>query len=195
MWLIVGLGNPGSRYQNTPHNLGFDVVGLLATRHGMAWSASRQAEAEVATGTIAGREVALMMPTTFMNLSGEAVGAYMRYYKINPMHVMAISDDVALPWGRLRMRNSGTHGGHNGLRNMILHLGTDAFPRLRIGCGPENWRGALRDYVLAKLTGDALELARHMVQISADAVEAVLKEGLDRAQTRFNGYDAMKPQA
>ncbi len=192
MWLIAGLGNPGSRYAETPHNMGFDAVGVLARRHKMVFGASRICSAEVATGEIAGNPVALIMPTTFMNLSGEAIVPFARYYKIPVEHVLAISDDVAIPWGRLRLREGGSHGGHNGLRNMILHFGGDRFPRLRIGCEPENWKGDLAAYVLAKLRGEALELARHMAEISADAIEELLARGIGKAMTRYNGYDAMK---
>ncbi len=192
MWLIAGLGNPGSRYESTPHNFGFAVALKLAERHRLSFSASRQAQGEVATGKIAGHDVTLMMPTTFMNLSGEAVSAYARYYKIEPANIVTITDEVQLAWGKIRLRASGSHGGHNGIRNVIQHLGTDQFPRIRIGCAPENWKGDLASYVLAKLRGDALDLACHMVEITADAVEVILKHGFDKAQARFNGYDAMK---
>lgn len=192
MWLVVGLGNPGSRYEETPHNLGFEVVRLLATRHKMRWAASRQAQAEVARGEIGDLEVSLMMPLTFMNISGEAVGPYCRYYKIAPEHVLVVSDDVAIPWGRIRLRAGGSAGGHNGLKSLIQHLGTDQFPRIRIGCEPDGWRGDLAAYVLAKLRGEAAELAAHMTEIAADAAEATIKRGIGKAQGKFNGYDAFK---
>lgn len=194
MWLIVGLGNPGSRYDETPHNFGFEIVRTLADRHRLRWSSSRQARAEVAKGEIAGEEVALMMPTTFMNLSGEAVSPFARYYKVPSQKILVVSDEVQLPWGRLRMRTSGSHGGHNGLRNIILHLGTNEFPRLRVGCEPVNWRGDLAAFVLAKLKGEALGLAQHMVEISTDAAEDVIKRGVQKSQATFNGYDALKEE-
>lgn len=192
MWLIAGLGNPGSRYQNTPHNFGFEVVATLARRHGLTWNPSKHGPALVAEGEIHGEQVALMQPQTYMNLSGEAAVPYARYYRINPARLLAISDDVALPWGRLRLRNGGSHGGHNGLRNIILHLGTDQFPRLRIGCEPDGWQGDLAAYVLAKLGGEPLELSRHMIEVAGDAVEAVLKDGLQKSQNKYNPYDALK---
>ncbi|MCC6546846.1 aminoacyl-tRNA hydrolase [Candidatus Sumerlaeota bacterium] len=190
MWLIAGLGNPGSRYDNTPHNLGFEVAAELARRHNLAFSPSKLAQAHVTEGVINGEKIALMMPTTFMNLSGEAINAYRQYYKINPLHTLAISDDVAIPWGRIRVRGNGTHGGHNGLRNIIQHLGTDQFPRIRIGCEPDGWQGTLVAYVLAKLGGEPLELARHMIQIAADAAEMIIEKGVDKTQNKYNGYDA-----
>lgn len=190
MWLIAGLGNPGSRYDNTPHNLGFEVVAELARRHKLNFAASKIAQAYVAEGLINEEKVALMMPTTFMNLSGEAVNAYRQYYKINPLRTLVISDDVAIPWGKIRVRGSGTHGGHNGLRNIIQHFGTDQFPRIRVGCEPDGWQGTLVAYVLAKLGGEALELAKHMTGIAADAVEMVIAKGVDKTQNKYNGYDA-----
>lgn len=190
-WLIVGLGNPGDRYAQTPHNLGFDTADVLAARHRLSWKGARQCDALVTTGDIAGEAVSLMKPTTYMNLSGEAVEAYRRYFKIPASHVLVVSDDVALPWGRLRLREGGSHGGHNGLRNLIQHLETDKFPRIRIGCAPENWKGDLAAYVLAKLRGSAAELATHMTEIAADAVESTLARGIGKAQDRFNGYDAL----
>jgi PTH1 family peptidyl-tRNA hydrolase len=192
MWLIVGLGNPGSQYEETPHNLGFMTARLLASRHRLSWKSSPQFKGEIADGQIGDTPIKLLMPTTYMNLSGESAGPLARYYKINPARVLPISDDVALPWGRLRLRDGGSHGGHNGLRNLIVHLGTDRFPRIRIGCAPEGWRGELRDYVLAKLRGEALDLANHMAEVAADAVETAVKVGTAKAQNRYNSYDALK---
>jgi PTH1 family peptidyl-tRNA hydrolase len=194
MWIIAGLGNPGSRYEGTPHNLGFDVVRILAARHGLRYSASRTVRAEEATGFIGPEKVALLMPTTYMNLSGEAVVAYANYYKVEPENVLAITDDVNLPWGKIRVRPGGSHGGHNGLRNIIQHFGHDRFPRVRIGCEPEGWPGDLVAYVLAKLVKDARELADHMTQVTADTVEYILKNGVKSAQNEYNGYDACKDE-
>ncbi len=192
MWIIAGLGNPGPRYAQTAHNFGFEVCRLLAERHGLVFGSSRLTRGHVAEGHFAGQKVFLLLPTTYMNLSGEAVAPLARYYRIDPEHVLAICDDVAIPWGRVRLRGGGSHGGHNGLRSIIQHLGTDGFPRLRIGCKPENWRGDLAAYVLAPLRGEALDLARHMTDVAADAVEYVLREGVPAAQNVYNGYDALR---
>jgi PTH1 family peptidyl-tRNA hydrolase len=189
-WLIAGLGNPGSRYDNTPHNLGFEVAVLLAKRHGLRWSASKKARAEVADGRIGSARVLLAMPTTYMNLSGEAVGALASYYGIDAARIITITDDVALPYGKLRLREKGSHGGHNGLRSIIAHLGTDGFPRLRIGCLPDHPVADLAAFVLAPARGDRRELSTHMVEIAADAVEEVLAKGLGAAMNRYNAYDA-----
>lgn len=190
MWIIAGLGNPGQRYDRTPHNLGFEAVRVLAMRHGMRWGDSRRAQALEAPGEINGQKVLLLQPLTFMNLSGEAVRPYATFYKVLPSKVLVLTDDVAIPWGKLRVRAGGSAGGHNGLRNLILHLGTDKFPRIRIGCEPEGWRGTLKDYVLCKLAGNALEIAEHMAQIGADATESILRDGVPKAQNEWNGYDA-----
>lgn len=192
MWIVVGLGNPGSRYEGTPHNLGFEVVRLLARRHGLKFSASRIVRAEAAIGDIAGHRVGLLMPITYMNISGEATRPFAEYYKVPAAQVLPISDDITIPWGKIRVRPGGSHGGHNGLRSLIQHHATDQFPRIRIGCAPENWRGTLADYVLSKLGGDAAQLAQHMVEIGADVVEGILRDGVETTQNKFNGYDAMK---
>lgn len=194
MWLIAGLGNPGPRYAQTAHNFGFEVCRLLAERHGMLLTAARQARGHVAEGFVAGEKVLFLLPSTYMNLSGEAVAPLARYYKVDTERVLAVCDDVAIPWGRLRLREGGSHGGHNGLRNIILHLGTDQFPRLRIGCAPENWKGDLAAYVLAPLRGEVLDLARHMVDVAADAVERAIKDGVPEAQNVYNGYDALREE-
>jgi PTH1 family peptidyl-tRNA hydrolase len=162
----------------------------LASRHRFSWKASPSFKGELADGVIGETPVRLLLPTTYMNLSGESVSAVSRFYKIHPAHVLAISDDVAIPWGRLRLRDAGSHGGHNGLRNMILHLGTDVFPRLRIGCEPVGWRGSLSDYVLGRLRGDSLALAQHMAEIAADACEEILRSSVAKAQNKFNSYNA-----
>lgn len=189
MWLIAGLGNPGARYEGTAHNLGFDAARVLAARHGMRFNACKKVRAEEATGQILGEKAAILLPTTYMNLSGEAVYPYAQYYKIPPANIIAITDDVNLPWGRLRIRPEGSHGGHNGLRN-IIHFCGQKFPRIRIGCEPEGWQGDLAAYVLAKLAGNARELADHMAEIAADACETIVQKGVSKAQNEWNGYSA-----
>lgn len=133
-WLVVGLGNPGSQYEYTRHNAGFLAADELARRG--RFSVQRvKFHALTASAVIGGQGVLVMKPTTFMNLSGEAVGEAARFYKLAPGHVLVISDDVDLPLGKLRIRKSGSAGGHNGLKSIIQHLGTDQFPRLKIGVG------------------------------------------------------------
>ena len=133
-WLVVGLGNPGPKYEWTRHNMGFLVVDELAERENIPVQRLKY-KALTNTALIGGQSVLLMKPTTYMNLSGEAVGQAARFYKIPPERVLVISDDVALPQGKLRVRRSGSAGGHNGLKNIIAHLGTDQFPRIKVGVG------------------------------------------------------------
>ena len=133
-WLIVGLGNPGARYENTRHNVGFWAIDELSRRSDTAVRKIRF-HALTADAVVGSQGVLLMKPTTFMNLSGQAVGEAARFFKIPPEHILILSDDVDLPLGKLRIRKSGSAGGHNGLKNIIQHLGTDQFPRLKLGVG------------------------------------------------------------
>ena len=152
-WLVVGLGNPGPKYEWTRHNVGFLVVDALAERLGVPVQKLKY-KALTNTAVIGGRSVLLMKPTTYMNLSGESVGQAARFYKIPPERVLVISDDVALPQGKLRIRRSGSAGGHNGLKNIIAHLGSDQFPRLKVGVGGKPYPDSdMADWVLGKFTG------------------------------------------
>ena len=134
MRLVIGLGNPGAEYAGTRHNVGFEVIELLARRHGISVS-KRDFKAVLGDGVIAGERVILARPMTYMNLSGEFRGALARYYRLEPEQIIVISDDIALPTGQLRLRYQGSAGGHNGLANIIEMLGTTEFPRIRIGRG------------------------------------------------------------
>ena len=133
-WLVVGLGNPGAKYESTRHNMGFLVADKLAQNEKLKFNKLRF-KAWTATWEVGGEKVLLMKPQTYMNLSGEAVGQAARFYKIPADHVLVISDDISLPAGKLRIRAGGSAGGHNGLKNIIQHLGTDRFPRIKVGVG------------------------------------------------------------
>ena len=185
-FLIVGLGNPGQQYANTRHNVGFWVIDALAQRHNMT-NFSSERKALTASGRIKGQSVILAKPQTYMNLSGEAVRALMDYYKIDANNIIAIYDDMDLPVGTLRLRNTGGHGGQNGVRNIIKHLGTREFSRARFGIGrpPGKMRG--KDYVLGKFRGDDDILAQQVVQAAANAIELWLAEGIQLAMSRYNG--------
>ncbi len=193
MWLVAGLGNPGGAYERTPHNLGFDVVDAVAARRGHAWKVQTRFQAIVAEGGSGDDRLFLMKPLTYMNLSGEAVVAFMHFYKVEVARLLVVCDDVALPMGRLRLRTEGSDGGHKGLRSIEQCLGTDAYARLRIGIEPTGAKMRdLKSFVLQKMFGEYLLDARHMVEISADCVEAVLSGGFVKAANTFNGYDARK---
>ena len=185
-WLIVGLGNPGEKYERTRHNVGFLVVDALAERLGVPVQKLKH-RALTNTVRLAGQKALLMKPVTFMNLSGEAVGDAARFYKLPPERVLVISDDTALPLGKLRLRKGGSAGGHNGLKSIIQHLGTDQFPRLRLGVGEKPRPDYdMADWVLGRLQGEDWKAMEAAVDRAADAVEFVLSQGVDAAMNRFN---------
>ncbi|MCL4811859.1 MAG: aminoacyl-tRNA hydrolase [Vicinamibacteraceae bacterium] len=185
MKLVAGLGNPGPRYRGTYHNIGFDVVDEIARRAGVAFGAS-PADALAAKVTVGVEPAWLVKPLTFMNLSGQAVGALARYYRLDPADVLVVVDDVALETGRLRIRRGGSAGGHNGLKSVIEHLGTEGFPRVRVGVGRGDARRDLADHVLAKIGADDRARLEEAVARAADAVECVIAEGTDAAMNRYN---------
>ena len=185
-WLVVGLGNPGDKYENTRHNVGFMTADVLAERKGVPVQRLKF-KALTTTLTLGGAQVLLMKPVTYMNLSGEAVGEAARFYKIPPERVLVISDDVSLPAGKLRIRRSGSAGGHNGLKNIIAHLGTDAFPRIKVGVGGKPHPDYdMADWVLGKLSGEDKKAVDAAVERAADAVERYIQDGPDKAMSLFN---------
>ena len=185
MWLIVGLGNPGYEYAWTPHNLGFLVIDLLADRSGIRVERP-EAKSYVGKGRIGHQEVALAKPQTYMNLSGMAVAGLAERYEAPPDRILIVVDDVALPWGSLRVRERGSAGGHNGLKSVIAALGTDEFARLRIGIQPDYPVGDLAAYVLHRMGKAERNAAVELVTLAADAVECAVTEGVRRAMNRFN---------
>ena len=185
-WLVVGLGNPGDQYDNTRHNVGFAVADELTRRGGFSIQRLKH-KALTQSAVIGGQGVLVMKPVTYMNLSGEAVADAARFYKVAPDHVLVISDDVDLPVGKLRLRKSGSAGGHNGLKNIIQHLGTDQFPRLKVGVGGKPHPDYdMASWVLGKLQGQDKAVMDQAVERAADAVECLLEQGLERAMNRFN---------
>ena len=185
-WLIVGLGNPGSRYEYTRHNVGFMVADELGEREDIPIQRLRY-HALTNTAVIGGQGVLLMKPTTYMNLSGEAVGEAARFYKLDPGHVLVISDDVDLPLGKLRIRTGGSAGGHNGLKSIIQHLGTDQFPRLKVGVGGKPHPDYdMADWVLGRLQGEDKKVMDEAVKRAAAAVECFLRDGPQKAMNRYN---------
>jgi peptidyl-tRNA hydrolase, PTH1 family len=183
MKLIVGLGNPGRQYAGTPHNIGFDVVERLAVRHGLDWESSPD-EALMARWRSAG--VILAKPLTFMNLSGHAVGGLLRYFRIDGADLLVVVDDVNLELGRLRVRERGSAGGHNGLKSLIVQLGTSEFARLRIGVGRGDVRRNLSSHVLGTFAPDERPLVAETVDRAADAVEQFAAEGVAPVMNRYN---------
>ena len=185
-WLLVGLGNPGAKYASTRHNMGFLALDGLADREGFRFNKLRF-RAWTAQWKVGDQQVLVMKPQTYMNLSGESVGEAARFYKIPADHVLVISDDVSLPAGKLRIRAGGSAGGHNGLKNIIQHLGTDAFPRIKVGVGmPDHPDHEMIDWVIGKPQGEEAKTLRAALDRAADAALSVIDEGPDRAMNRFN---------
>lgn len=187
MRLVVGLGNPGSRYEKTRHNLGFGVIDTLAARWRI--DVSRQKfHAWLGDGEVAGQRVVLLKPATFMNLSGLAVRAATAFYKLSPQELIVVLDDLDLPVGKVRVRAAGSSGGHRGLENIIALLGTDAFCRVRIGIGGDAKREAV-EHVLSEFAPAERERVDAAVSRAADAVECWLAEGVAAAMNKFNRSD------
>lgn len=185
-WLVVFLGNPGTKYEMTRHNAGFMAGDAMAKAQGAAINRSRF-KALTGTCDIGGETVMLMKPQTFMNLSGEAVAQAVSFYKLAPDHVIVVSDEVALPIGKLRIRTKGSAGGHNGLKNIIALLGTDQFPRIRIGVGAAPHPDYdMADWVLSSFKGKDAEDILTAAARAAEAVECYITKGADRAMNLYN---------
>jgi len=186
--IIVGLGNPGREYAATRHNAGFLAVEQLATRVGASWKGDRKFESEVArwSGGKHG-DVLLCKPQTFMNASGEAVGALAKFYRVTPESCLVVVDDADLPLGEVRMRPHGGTGGHHGLESIEQHLGTRMFPRLRIGIGRKDERREITGHVLGKFSADEAETLDEVLRRVADQMECWVAEGISKAMNKFNG--------
>lgn len=185
-WLLVCLGNPGKEYETTRHNVGFMAADELARRENVKINKLRY---RALTGEVrlGGQRVLVLKPQTYMNLSGEAVKLAGGFYKIPPGHVLVISDDVALPLGKLRIRAGGSAGGHNGLKNIIAHLGTDQFPRIRVGVGaPAHPEHEMIDWVIGHFTVQEKKAVDEAVGRAVDAAACVIENGVSEAQNRYN---------
>ena len=194
--LIVGLGNPGGEYAQTRHNVGFDVVDALSHRWQINLSENKRFKGEYGDGlAVAGQKVALLKPLTFMNRSGQSARAVLDWYKFVPQSVLIVYDDMDLPLGRLRIRPSGSAGGHNGMKSMISHLGTQDFPRLRVGIGNTNKSGdrdrAVVAHVLGKFAPSEKALVNTALDWAISAVEKAILEGTEKAMSAFNGRTAL----
>ncbi len=185
MRLIVGLGNPDPEYQWTPHNLGFMVVDELANRNGIRVERP-EGKALVGRGKIAGEEVLLAKPQTYMNLSGISVRELLAKYELDLDALLVMWDEVQLPMGTIRIHPDGSAGSHNGAKSVISAVGTQQFARLRLGCGPEHPVSSRKEHVLRPMRKAELEAAAEMVGEAGDAVEMILTQGIDAAMTKYN---------
>lgn len=186
MYIIAGLGNPGGKYEKTKHNMGFQVIDLLADKYHIEMNQKKH-KAICGTGIIEGVKVLLLKPQTFMNLSGESIRDAVDFYKIDPeTELIVIYDDISLPHGHLRIRKKGSAGGHNGIKNIIQHLGTQVFPRIRVGVGekPEGWD--LADYVLSGFSKEDEVLVKESWERAVEAAAVMLTDGPEKAMNDFN---------
>lgn len=189
MKMIAGLGNPGSQYAGTPHNIGYDVVELLCRRLNGAWREERRFCGRVAKVSADAEAVLLVQPLTFMNASGECVGPLMRYYRLSASDVTAVLDDADLPAGRIRIRLEGSSGGHNGLASLIASLGTASFPRVRLGVGRGAHSGEkLSRHVLSKNSPETQRILDQVIPVAADAVECIIRTGVTQAMNTYNRF-------
>lgn len=185
-WIIVGLGNPGSKYQNTRHNMGFITADYIADSKGVKLNKIKF-KAAYNILTLGGEKCLLMKPQTFMNLSGEAVREAASFYKVPADHVLVVFDDCSLPCGKLRIRQNGSAGGHNGIKSIISCLGTDAFPRIKIGVGEKPHPDYdMADWVLGSFSEQDKKLLRPAVEDAAKAIEVFISEGPNKAMNKFN---------
>ena len=184
--LVVGLGNPGAEYVGTRHNVGVEVVELLAARAGGGRFSRHKSNADVLEGRLAGRRVVLAVPRTYMNVSGAPVAGLLRYYGVAPADLVVVHDDLDLGFGVVRLKQGGGEGGHNGLRSISTSIGTKDYLRVRVGIGRPPGRQDPADFVLKRFSGAERKELDFAVDLAADAAEALLREGLEPAQNRFH---------
>lgn len=186
MFIIAGLGNPGKEYEGTRHNAGFDVIDALADKYNISVN-ERKGRAFCGKGIIAGQKVLLVKPQTFMNLSGESIRSLVDFYKIEPeLNFLVIFDDVSLDVGQIRIRKKGSAGGHNGIKSIIAHLGTQDFQRVKVGVGEKPKAYDLADYVLGHFSKEDREGMQEGYKQAIEAVELILADQMDEAMNRFN---------
>lgn len=191
MKIVAGLGNPGAQYADTPHSVGFETVDRLAAAAGVAWEEKRAFRCLMAKCVCAGVQTLLVKPQTFMNLSGESIAPVVKYHNAAPADLVVVQDDIDLPVGRIRIRKGGSHGGHNGVRNIIERLGSGDFLRVKIGVGKD--RSDVVGHVLGKFDPETRKTMDSVVATAADAVEAILRDGPDRAMNDFNSVTHTSP--
>ena len=189
MFLIVGLGNPGKEYEGTRHNIGFAAIDYIADKYKIELNRIKF-KGVFGEGLINGKKVILLKPTTYMNLSGESIREVVNFYKISNEEIIVIYDDISLEVGRIRIREKGSHGGHNGIKSIIANLGTDVFPRVKIGVGAP--KGNLVSHVLGKFSDEEVEILRESIKASSDATSIIISNNTKEAMNKLNGFNAGK---
>jgi PTH1 family peptidyl-tRNA hydrolase len=190
-YLLVGLGNPGSAYEYTRHNIGFHVLEAMALENGWAFKTVSRLQARLAQGVFEGKKVLLLLPQTYMNSSGESVRLCVDYYKVNLQHVMVVADDIAIPYGNLRIKPSGSSGGHNGLKSIEAHLTTQIYPRMRVGVG-DRLKGSLADHVLSRFSELEMEKMPGIVERALRSIQVWLSQGIVKAMQHANSHQEEK---
>lgn len=189
MFLIVGLGNPGKEYDKTRHNIGFECIDYLSNKYNIELNRIKF-KGIYGEGFINNKKVILLKPTTFMNLSGESIREVVNFYKLNPEEVIVIYDDISLEVGRIRIREKGSAGGHNGIKSIIQNLSTDVFPRIKVGVGQP--KGDLVSHVLGRFSKEEEEILKESVEASKKAIEIIVRKDTKEAMNRLNGFKASK---
>ncbi|MZQ74978.1 MAG: aminoacyl-tRNA hydrolase [Peptoclostridium sp.] len=186
MFVIAGLGNPGGQYECTRHNVGFDVIDILAHMHGISVKKLKH-RALVGEGFIGGQKVLLVKPQTYMNLSGDSLAEILSYYKLSPEELIVVYDDIDTDFGRIRIRKKGSAGTHNGMKSIISRIGFDDFPRIRIGVGRPFDGRDLASFVLSKFTNEEMKEIAETEKRAAEAAEAIISGGVEAAMNKYNG--------
>ena len=189
MKIIAGLGNPGTQYANTPHSVGFEALDAIAAEQGVSWEDKRQFKCLMARVTLAGQSVLLIKPQTYMNLSGESIAPVVKYHNATPSDLLVVHDDIDLPLGRIRIREGGSSGGHNGIKNIIERLGTPDFTRLKLGVGKD--KSDVIGFVLGKFHPESRKVMDRVIEESVKAASAIVELGPNRAMNAFNAFSAV----
>lgn len=193
-YLLIGLGNPGSAYEFTRHNIGFHILEAWAQKKGWNFKDASRLQGKLAQGMFEGKKVLLLMPMTYMNSSGESVRLCVDYFKVSPNNIMVVTDDIALPFGTLRVKPSGSSGGHNGLKSIEAHIGTQIYPRMKVGVG-DRIHGTLADHVLSRFKEEEMKQFPQILDRAASAIEVWIKDGIVKAMQYVNGrQEEKKPE-
>ncbi len=188
MYLIVGLGNPGKEYDGTRHNIGFEAINYIANKYNIELNRIKF-KGVFGEGFINGEKIILLKPTTYMNLSGESIREVINFYKIDTDNIIVLYDDISLAVGRMRIREKGSAGGHNGIKSIIGNLGTDVFPRVKIGVGGP--KGNLVSHVLGKFSADEIEVLTKTISATQEAVEMIIVKDIKDAMNKYNGFNGL----